>query len=171
MVPQCRVFRLGCILAAGLLLCAAVVPDGAAAAAKGKASASKTRVCANDRDMAALNARVVQTELMVAALSCEEKPRYNQFASSYQEVLIARAGDLRAFFQRTMGSRGTSRMDALVTQLANDASKQSQMRADTYCQFAGDLFEKVLQTPPQNFNSVTSAAWVQARHGYAACSK
>ena len=165
MVAQCRSFRFARLLAAGLALWA-LVPDGAGAATKPKA-----KICANDRDMAALNARVVQTELMVAALSCEEKPRYNKFASSYQDVLIARGGDLRAFFQRTMGSRGVTRMDALVTQLANDASKQSQMRADTYCQFAGDLFQKVLQTPPQNFNSVTNEAWVQARHGYAACAK
>jgi hypothetical protein len=45
------------------------------------------------------------------------------------------------------------------------------MRADTYCQFAGDLFEKVLQTPPQNFNTLTGEDWVQQRHGYAACKK
>jgi hypothetical protein len=151
------------------MLCAAV-PDGAGAAAS-KSKAKATKACANEREMAALDARVVQTELMVAALSCEEAPRYNQFASSYQDVLRDRGGDLRAFFQRTMGSRGITRMDSLVTQLANDASKQSQMRADTYCQFAGDLFEKVLQSPPQNFNDVTAQEWVRARHGYSACKK
>jgi hypothetical protein len=169
MVAQRRISRITHLLLAGLMLCAAV-PDGAGAATKSKAKA-KAKVCANDRDMAALNARVVQTELMVAALSCAETPRYNQFATSYQDVLAARGGDLRAFFTRTMGRRGITRMDSLVTQLANDASKQSQMRADTYCQFAGDLFEKVLQTPPQNFNTVTGEEWVLARHGYAACTK
>jgi hypothetical protein len=167
MVAQRRFCRIARLLAAGLMLCAAV-PDGAGAATKSKARA---KACANDRDMAALNARVVQTELMVAALSCAETPRYNRFATSYRDVLVSRAGDLRQFFTRTMGSRGITRMDSLVTQLANDASKQSQMRADTYCQFAGDLFEKVLQTPPQNFNTVTDQEWVQARHGYAACTK
>ena len=150
------------------MLCAAV-PDGAGAAAA--ASKAKAKACANDKDMAALNARVVQTELMVAALSCAEAPRYNQFTSSYRQILTDRAGDLKAFFQRTNGSRGVTRMDSLVTQLANDASKQSQMHADTYCQFAGELFEKVLQSPPQQFNAVTDQEWVQARHGYAACKK
>jgi hypothetical protein len=167
MMAQCRVSRVARLLAAGLMLCAAV-PDGAGAATKSK---PKAKVCANDKDMAALNTRVIQTELMVAALSCEETPRYNKFATSYQDVLVARGGDLRAFFTRTMGPRGITRMDALVTQLANDASKQSQMRADTYCQFAGDLFEKVLQTPPQSFSAVTAEDWVKARHGYAACKK
>ncbi len=168
MMAQIRVSQIARLLMAGLMLCAAV-PDGAGAATKSKVKA--TKACANERDLAALDTRVVQTELMVAALSCAEAPRYNQFATSYQEVLSARGGDLRAFFQRTMGSRGITRMDALVTQLANDASKQSQMRADTYCQFAGDLFEKVLQSPPQSFSSVAAQDWVRERHGYAACKK
>ncbi|MFO1154568.1 MAG: hypothetical protein U1E42_13040 [Rhodospirillales bacterium] len=169
MLAQCRFPRIARLLAAGLVLCAAI-PDGAGAAASKKSAPAKA--CANDRDMAALNARVVQTELMVAALSCQEAPRYNQFTTSYREVLVDRAGDLKAFFQRTMGSKGVTRMDSLVTQLANDASKQSQMRADTYCQFAGDMFEHLLQNPPQNFNAFTAnQEWVTARHGFSACKK
>jgi hypothetical protein len=106
---------------------------------------------------------------MVAALSCEEKPRYNQFATSYQQVLIARAGDLRSFFKRTQGGQGTTRMNSMVTRLANDASKLSQMQADTYCQFASDLFEEVLRTPSHDFDRVTNKDWIKQRHGFPAC--
>jgi hypothetical protein len=135
-----------------------------------KTGKSSRGTCANDTELAALNARVVQTELMVAALSCEERTRYNEFATSFQSVLVGRADDLRNFFQRTNGKQGTTRMNAMVTRLANDASQQSQMRADTYCQFASDLFEEVLKTPAASFNTVVDKPWIRARHGVTACS-
>jgi hypothetical protein len=116
--------------------------------------------------MAALNTRVLQTELMVAALSCDERNRYNDFARSYQPVLIARADDLRAFFRK---QGGDSRMNALVTRLANDASQASQKRAHDYCQFAGELFEEVLQAPPETINTIADKPWIVARHGFNPC--
>lgn len=148
-------------------------PSHATAAAKPAAQpvAKKTTrgACANDRDLAALNARVLQTELMVAALSCEERERYNEFATSFQSVLVGRADDLRNFFQRVNGKQGATRMNALVTRLANDASKESQNQSDTYCKFASDLFEEVLKTPPMSLNAVTDKSWIRERHGYASC--
>lgn len=141
----------------------------AAPQAPSVSSKSSRGTCANDREMAALNARVVQTELMVAALSCEERQRYNQFATTYQAVLVGRADDMRNFFKRTGGKQGTTRMNALVTRLANDASQLSQMRADSYCQFASELFDEVLRTPPAQFNTITDKPWIQERHGYTAC--
>lgn len=138
------------------------------AAAKSTKAAPRA-ACATDRDMAALNARVVQTELMVAALSCEERTRYNEFATSFQNVLVGRADDLRSFFQRTAGKQGSTRMNALVTRLANDASRESQNRADTYCQFASELFDEILKTPPVSFNAVVDKPWIAERHGVRSC--
>lgn len=140
------------------------VPQVAAAAKKPARAA-----CVGDRDFAALNTRVLQTELMVAALSCEERTRYNEFINSYQDVLTGRGNDLRSFFQRTGGAQGTTRMNSLITRLANDASKQSQMQADTYCQFASDLFEEVLKSPPVALTTVADKPWIRERHGYTAC--
>lgn len=138
-------------------------------AAQAAAKKPARGVCASDRDLAALDARVLQTELMVAALSCEERERYNQFATTFQSVLMGRADDLRTFFQRIGGKQGPTRMNALVTRLANDASKESQNNADTYCHFASELFEEVLKTPPMSLNAVTDKTWIRERHGYTAC--
>lgn len=157
-----RAFRILSLALTGLALSAAV----SAAAAAAPAKKAKSQVCADPRDMAALNTRVLQTELMVAALSCDERVRYNQFATTFQPVLIARADDLRTFFKK---AGGTGRMNAMVTRLANDASQASQKRAHDYCQFASDLFEEVLNTPPQNINTVVDKPWITARHGYPAC--
>lgn len=155
-----RAFRFLSVALIAVAGCATVA-DAVAAPAK-----AARKVCANERDMAALNTRVLQTELMVAALSCDERVRYNEFATNFQPVLIARADDLRAFFQKAGGS---GRMNAMVTKLANDASQASQKRANDYCQFAAELFEEVLRTPPQDFNGVVDKPWIAARHGFPAC--
>jgi hypothetical protein len=93
-MPKQHARRLGLLSAlfAGVVVIAAPALAGQASSQQASpsvqlaaASAKSSRsTCANDRELAALNARVVQTELMVAALSCEERTRYNEFAMSFQ---------------------------------------------------------------------------------------
>jgi hypothetical protein len=130
----------------------------------------EAKQCATARDMSALNTRVLQTELMVAALSCEEQPRYNEFSRTFRAVLTDRANDLRSYFQKGYGGRGTTELNAFVTRMANDASRQSQLTADTYCSFASDLFDEILSVPPIEINKVADKPWVHARHGVRSCS-
>ena len=74
-----------------LMICiASALPSSAQAKAK-----PRPGYCASDTDLAALNARVLQTELMVAALSCDEKQRYNSFVTAYREVLRDRGQALQ----------------------------------------------------------------------------
>ena len=40
--------------------------------------------CVSEKDERALNTRVLQTALMVAALSCNEQQRYNAFVTNYR---------------------------------------------------------------------------------------
>lgn len=47
------------------------------------AEAART-ACVSARDEVALNARVLQTELMVAALACGEQRRYNAFVTAFR---------------------------------------------------------------------------------------
>jgi hypothetical protein len=149
--------------AAAVLLCA-VAATPAMAAQKGK-----TPFCASDRDLAALNVRVLQTELMVAALSCGERQRYNSFVTTYQKVLTERGQALQALFKRTHGAQGTRRMDAFVTKMANDSSQQVRDKGAEYCVFAGELFEEVLAAKPTDVNRLSSKPWIVARHGYSPC--
>lgn len=149
--------------AVAVLLCAVAVTP-AMAQQKGKAP-----FCASDRDIAALNTRVLQTELMVAALSCGEKQRYNNFVNTYQTVLTERGRALQALFKRAHGAQGTRRMDAFVTKMANDSSQQVREKGDEYCVFAAELFEEVLAAKPADINRVASKPWIAGRHGYRAC--
>ena len=143
--------------------------NASSAVAAAGATKSPRSACVGDRDLAALNARVLQTELMVAALSCDERTRYNEFMTSFGDTLAGRGSDLRNFFKRTAGGQGTTRMNSLITRLANDASKQSQMQADTYCKFASDLFEEVLTSSPAALTTIADKPWIRERHGFTAC--
>ena len=130
---------------------------------------AKTPFCASDRDLAALNARVLQTELMVAALSCGERQRYNTFVTTYQSVLVDRGQALQAMFRRAHGARAVPALNAFVTKMANDSSHAVQQKGDHYCVFAGELFDETLVATPRDLNRVTNKSWIANRHGYKPC--
>jgi hypothetical protein len=148
---------------AAFMICVLSASPGLAA---GKA---KPQLCASDRDWAALNARVLQTELMVAALSCGERQRYNTFVTAYQQVLTDRGQALQALFKRTHGTRATTRLNAFITKLANDASQQVRNKGDEYCVFAGELFDETMATSPRDLNNLTNKPWITSRHGFRPC--
>jgi hypothetical protein len=130
---------------------------------------AKAQFCASDTDLAALNARVLQTELMVAALSCDERQRYNNFVNSYQSVLTDRGQALQSLFKRAHGAQGMTRMNAFITKIANDSSQQVREKGDEYCVYAGELFDEVLASSPTELNRVTSKPWIAGRHGFRPC--
>ena len=147
---------------------AVVALSVAAGSADAASTAKKSTFCASDRDLAALNTRVLQTELMVAALSCGEKQRYNSFVTTHQGVLIDQGQALQALFKRAHGAQGANRMNAFVTKLANDASQQVRSR-DDYCTFAIELFEEATATTSNQFTQVVNKPWIISRHGYTPC--
>jgi hypothetical protein len=150
---------------AALMVCAASASPSLAEG-KGKARAGS---CASDRDLAALNARVLQTELMVAALSCDEKQRYNTFVSTYRDVLVDRGQALQALFRRAHGAKANTRLNAFITKLANDASQQVRSKGDGYCVFAGGLFEEAIAASPRELNRIANKDWIADRHGFRPC--
>lgn len=152
------------VVAGALALAIGVASGPASAADKGKPS-----FCASDRDIAALDARVLQTELMVAALSCGEKQRYNSFVTSYQAVLADRGQALQQMFRRAHGPAAETRLNAFITKLANDTSQQIRDKGDEYCIFAGELFDETLASSPADLNRLTNKPWIEARHGYRPC--
>jgi hypothetical protein len=127
--------------------------------------------CATPKDLAALNARVLQTELMVAALTCGEKARYNAFVMSFKNVLGDRGRSLRALFTRLHGAGGKRKLNGFVTKLANDASQGSLAVRGGYCTTASALFEEVLSTEPGDFDAMAAKPWISGRHGFSPCSR
>ncbi len=101
--------------------------------------------CASPSEKAALDVRVLQSELMVAALTCGENARYNAFAQKYEPQLVALGESLRGYFARAYGKSGEYHMDQFVTRLANDATvRRTQFSMPQYCSNAVNLFNSVL---------------------------
>ena len=95
-----------------------------------------------------MHVRVMQTELMVAALSCRAVPgrdftgQYNKFINSHGERLVTHGQVLQSYFKARYGADSRRQLDAFVTALANDASRRS-MNSATFCDESVALFQEV----------------------------
>lgn len=116
------------------------------------ASAFETR---NASERAAVNARLLQTEMMVAALTCDLRPQYNRAVRTFQKDLVRHGKVLRKMFRRDHGASAQRRLDKYITQLANDASARSNKDRATYCRTATALFANVLASGPSGFDRLT----------------
>ena len=125
--------------------------------------------CSRPADQMALNARVVQTELMVGALACNNQQLYNEFVTRYRNDLIKQGQSLRELFDRRHGRAGTTHMNALVTRLANEASQRSVTQRYGFCQQSAMLFAKALEEENPNLNDLIEVAAKQGLNGIQNC--
>lgn len=130
------------------------------------AEASK---CASPKEHDALNARVLQTELMVAALSCQNQPLYNAFVKKFRKQLVANGNSMRTYFENKHGSAADSRMNAMVTRLANEASQVSNAQHLGFCYQTSLLFSEALKTDPAEFKTLLDKPTLRGRHGVTPC--
>ena len=109
----------------------------------------------NDSETAAVNARLLQTEMMVAALTCDLRTQYNTAVRTFEKELIRHGKVLRKMFRRSHGAAAQRKLDKYITQLANDASSRSNYDRRTYCRTASLLFENVLASKSGGFDQLT----------------
>ncbi len=102
--------------------------------------------CTAPRELAAIKTAAVQQELMVAALSCNATPRYNQFVTTFQDALQTSDRALQAFFRRTAGRGGTAAYHAFKTRMANATSRRSIAHITNYCDAAEAAFQTALDS-------------------------
>lgn len=99
----------------------------------------------------ALRVRVLQSNLMVAALTCKMEGAYNATVTKFRSELTHHGRTLRGYFDRAYGSKGVSKLDNLVTQLANDAASRSNKQRRQFCTSARRVFDNVLALPADGF--------------------
>lgn len=126
-----------------------------AIAISGPAAAAPT--CFTNKEMRASQVRQLQTELMVAALSCKDPSldfagRYNAFVHKFGKNLAENATTLRGYFSRRYGKRHAHHFDAYITSLANNAAHHS-MGVNGYCGQMAPLFEQVLRINARELES------------------
>ncbi len=92
--------------------------------------------------------RSLQTELMVAALTCQIRPEYNAFVSRFKSTLVRNGKVLRSYYSLNFGDESKKRLNAYVTQLANKTSERTIDARGAYCDEAKDLYSVVLDTEP-----------------------
>lgn len=127
-------FRAG-IAAAGLAAVAMfAVPSATATALEVK----------NPVERMAIRARIVQSEMMVAALTCGLRGQYNAVVTEFRTELVGHGRVLRSMFNRQHGAGGQKALDRFVTKLANDASIRSNHARSAYCANARRSFADVL---------------------------
>lgn len=94
----------------------------------------------------ALAFRRLQSELMVAALSCNHpifKSHYNRFVLRFRPALKHNGKVLKSYFHRRYGRRGGQRqLDAYITRVANEASLDS-MGNPNFCTQSLTRFEAI----------------------------
>ena len=121
----------------------------------GLAPALASAQCFTAVEHAAFQVRALQTELMVAALSCRDvpgrdfMPDYGAFVKKHSGALSEQSRALRAYFVRSYGrEQAETHLDRFVTGLANDVSRRS-MTA-TYCDESMALFKEAATVDRRN---------------------
>ena len=84
-------------------------------------AASET--CMSDAEKDAFELRAAQTEMMIAALQCDEQEPYNLFVRVFNRDLYDAHARLSAYFRRAArGGDGEAALDRFITELANAQS-------------------------------------------------
>ena len=126
--------------------------------------------CVAHSEREAFELRVVQTELMVAALSCGESDRYNQFVTAFKGDLAGAYQGVRRAFGRIYRGRAKSELNAFNTQLANASSQRGNKNKARFCQNASYVFDNTLGKSSQDMVAFVRAQPLGDLHGYSSCS-
>ncbi len=143
-----------------LLIAAAAVAAGPAVAAKKKSAAPP---CIKDKLLTAFQMRMLQTELVVGALSCKMTPRYNDFVRAYQPELMSAHRTLKAHFGRE------SKLEDYKSRTANEASQRSLSNITEFCLTTSTLYDKLLGPERVKLAAFVATEPVASRHGQNAC--
>ena len=114
----------------------------------GSGAALAQQVCLTRDEAVAVKARVLQTELMVATLSCvravDQSAKYNAFMERHSAELQRHNRAIQQHFARVGGGNPQRRYDTFTTALANDASNRS-MANPEFCHDTTELFDSIVR--------------------------
>lgn len=149
-----RALRTG-LLAVAMLACAA---GGAVAAS-----------CAQPHEEVALEIRLLQTELMVGALSCGQRADYNRFARAFGDPLGRHGRILTRYFSRSHGVRGEVRLNRYITRLANEASLRRGADGVGFCRRIAEQFGALRTLAAGDLPGFAASRQGAGAHGQAIC--
>ncbi len=120
---------------------------GALAVGMSTSALAAGELCTQPRDKSAFDVAGLKTELMVIALTCDVRDKYNSFVMRYRTELQMHEKSLNGYFSHAYGRRGQQQHDDYITQLANAQSETGLARGTLFCQENIGLFDEVLGLP------------------------
>jgi hypothetical protein len=118
--------------------------------------------CLTPVERTAFEVRMLQTELMVATLTCrgvnnrDFAGQYATFVNRHREGLKSHSNVFQGHFKRSYGGGGQVQLDRYVTSLANDYSRSSMTGAGAFCDQQGPLFDRATTVQPQELHRFAS---------------
>ncbi len=146
---------------AALLIAVAAMVAGPAIAAKKKVPPAPK--CIKDKVLSAFQMRMLQTELVVGALSCKMTPRYNEFVIGYRPDLMTAHKTMMKYFGRE------SRLEDYKSRTANEASQRSLANITEFCLYSSALYDKLLGPEKLKLAEFAMTEPVANRHGQDVC--
>ncbi len=146
---------------AALLIAVAAMVAGPAMAAKKKAPPAPK--CVKDKVLSAFQMRMLQTELVVGALSCKLTPRYNEFVTAYRPDLMTAHKALMKYFGRE------SKLEDYKSRTANEASQRSLANITEFCLYSSAMYDKLLGPEKPKLPEFAMNEPAANRHGQEVC--
>lgn len=121
--------------------------------------------CLSPAARAGFDLRALQSQLMVAALSCDKYGEYGQFMNRNASTLRESIGAIRTHY------RGNSTaVDNYITNLANTHSQEGIRQGSHFCRDVGALFQEALAAPDRaGLQRVTANRRIATLHDAPAC--
>lgn len=125
--------------------------------------------CASTVDQTSLQVRMLQTELMVAALTCNQRLDYNAFITRFQPELTLHGKHLVSFFKQKHGAGSAKALNGFITRIANESSRRGMQKRGEFCRNAASI-----HASSKNIQSTGLAHYAKAQpfanlHGVKAC--
>lgn len=100
--------------------------------------------CTKEAERAAFDTEALKSELMVTALTCQQKEKYDAFIHTYQAALTGTEADLNGYFKHAYGRQYQKAHDDYISNLANVQSEEGLKMGTAFCQTSIDMFDEVL---------------------------
>ncbi len=110
----------------------------------GHTALAATASCVRPTERAAIDVEGLKSQLMVVALACDARDRYNAFVNRYKSELNSDEKQLGGYFSRSYGRTSQKQQDDYVTQLANSQSQAGTKRGTLFCEEHLPMFSEVM---------------------------
>jgi len=115
--------------------------------AAGNQPALAAAQCMQAAEKTAFDVRALQSQLMIAALTCEQRDEYNTFVERHQRALSGAHQQITSYFGRKYGSAGEQQRDEYITDLANAQSQEVIRQGSSFCYHMRSFVQQALMLP------------------------